>query len=903
MRASIPLDGTWQARLDPGDTGHSEGWQLPEVKFDRVLSVPMPWQTADPLLRQYVGIIWYRRTFQVPAAWRGQAVELHFGEVDYDARVFVNGHDVGDHSGGYTPFVLDVTDYVHWAAENVVTLRVEDSADLDEIPHGKQGGSWYTRTSGPWQTVSLRTRPVEHIARLRCRTDVSPGLVRVRVTCDVIDDIAHDIDLEVLDPKTGRAIASAVGTVTRRNKHAWAEIAIPNPLAWTPEHPTVYTLHATLRNADVAELDVLDEQFGLRTIEARDGTLYLNGQPFFLRGALDQAIWPETLYTVPSDDQIEQEIHIAKAMGLNLLRKHIKPEDPRYLEAADRLGILIWAEPANPTCFTESARQALRRDLLEMIDRDFNHPSIIIWSLYNESWGLPELWNDPVQQAWLARLYAEVKAADPTRLICDNSGWAHVMTDLNDAHPYYAVPERIAHFRDRLHFILDHPEDTFAHGHTPRGEPVLISEFGNWGIADPNDARERSGGLEPAWFSFAEAYQQPAQTPRPSRTSPGDRMKTVAGFAERFQVLGFATMFESPADLTRHAQWRAFRALKAQIEEMRTRPRLQGYVVTELSDIEWEGNGWLDYWRRPKAFHGELIDVNGPVTLIATPTRHNVWGGDWVEIDLHVANTEAEELTGVASWRVQGTDLRGDIGVVAPPYRTTTMQRAVRFRAPADQARATRLEMQLPCPSARRLHTFAELAFAPRAAGMATGTPISVSGLDGVMVQRLERQGYDLRPRQPAVVVTTTLTQQHWSILNDGSRLLYLPMNSGAGADLAGLRFNALPIGGSWSMASGVGWARVDRLAPAPCRPDLGWEVAPIFPWQAIDAASLQQGDEQLAGWFESWLANAGAFIALRTVGKGRLLVSTFRFEEAYGLDPVATLLFNRLVTLLREEQ
>ena len=153
MRSTRSLDGRWQARLDPEDVGLNRGWMRPDAPFDRELTVPLPWQAADPSLRRYAGAVWYRRAFRVPREWRDRSVAVRFGAVDYEARVWLNGREVGGHEGGYTPFELDVTEWVRMDGGNDVTLRVFDPADVSEIPHGKQGGRWYTAVSGPWQSV------------------------------------------------------------------------------------------------------------------------------------------------------------------------------------------------------------------------------------------------------------------------------------------------------------------------------------------------------------------------------------------------------------------------------------------------------------------------------------------------------------------------------------------------------------------------------------------------------------------------------------------------------------------------------------------------------------------------------------------------------------------------------
>jgi hypothetical protein len=903
-RSTLLLDGTWQAQLDPDDVGLAEGWLKPNAPFDRILPVPMAWQAADPALGKYAGVAWYRRSFVVPANWRGRDIAVRFGAVDYRATVWVNGREVGGHEGGYTPFELDATEHLRWGEQNWVTLRVYDPASVLELPHGKQGGRWYTPVSGPWQSVALVARPTERVEQLRCHPDGRRGTARVEIAARVGDG-PRRVDVVVVDAAGDSTVARATALVSAETPAAWVELRIPEPRLWEPDSPYLYGVRATLSPlGGGAALDVLEDRFGLRTIESSGGRLLLNGRPLYLRGALDQAYWPDTLYTVPSDEEIEREIRLAKEMGLNLLRKHIKPEDPRYLDAADRLGMLIWAEPANPTLFTPTAREGLRRDLLEMIERDFNRPSVIIWSLYNEDWGLPSLWGDPEKQHWLAELHREVKATDPTRLVCDNSGWAHVVTDINDYHEYYLAPERIERLRQRLDFIAERSEDNFAQGHLPAGEPIVISEFGNWALPNPRDARERSGGGEPPWFGYDRSYTRAEGLPPPRLENPlTERIKTIAGFEERFRRLGLDAVFETTDALIEHVQRRAFRSLKAQIEEMRIRPAIQGYVVTELADIEWEANGWLDYWRQPKLFHGDLADVNAAVALIARPERTNIWGGDRVAVGVQVANTTDRTVRGRVRWQLTETELAGELPVTAGPHGVTPSTPIV-FAAPDDRPRLARLELGLHDGDGIAARTYAELGFAPPAAGLVDGTPANGNLLDRVFRQRLERQGYRI-PRgfdlDIPLAIATQLDETLLAYLEAGGRLLYLAGGSSEGADLVGLRFTGLSPAESWRMASGSAWARADRLAPAPVSRELGWEVADLFPVRVIEADCLRPDDEQLAGWFEGWLANAGSLALLRTVGAGRLLVTTLRFEDHYGLDPVATLLLNRLVSLLQE--
>lgn len=911
-RQSVRLDGRWRARVDADDRGIAEAWQRDgDAAFDRCLQVPLAWQAADPSLRQYAGAVWYRCNFQVPHHWRSADTELalRFDAVDYRVDVWLNNTYVGEHEGGYTPFEVDITHVVREdGAKNTLTLRVFDPTDLAEIPHGKQGGGWYTRVSGPWQSVWLLARPWQRILGARCfpRLEGSPraAVVSVHVSARLRAGASVRVFAEVIE-RSGNVAA---------NRHALADdehvdlellLRVDEAHLWQPDDPYLYRLRLTLLD------DTLEMPLGIRTVEARDGRLLLNGRPLYVRGALDQAYWPETLYTPPSVEAIEREIQLAKEMGLNLLRKHIKPEDPRYLDACDRLGMLIWAEPANPDQFSPAACAAVRRDLLEMIDRDFNRPSIIVWSLYNEDWGVPKLWHDTATQDWVSKLYREVKAVDPTRLVCDNSGWAHLAgaTDLNDYHEYFAVPERTQAFRERLDFIEQHPDDNFARGSAPSGVPVLISEWGNWALVDPRNVIARSGDTEPAWFDFAGRYQSasasPDVAPPALSVSPDVAMRHIHSVESRFHQLGLDRIFGDLGELADHAQARALRALASQIGEMRRRPAIQGYVVTELTDIEWECNGWLDYWRTPKRFHSQLAELNAPLALIATPHRPNAWAEDLVRVELTVSNTTEEPFIGSVHWRLLETDLAGAVPAAAAAFTTRSVEQPVLFRAPLESApRLARLELNLLDRNARVCaRTSAELAFAPRLSGRADGVWAVPRLHNRVFRQRLERHGMRLSRNTPLddapLIIADRLDEQIWAALHSGSHVLYLASDTAEGADLAGLRVRALSRGESWRMSAGVAWARADRLAPAPISAEVGCEVSDIFPLQVLEAESLAPGDEQLAGWFEGWLANAGATIILRQVGRGRLLVSTFRVEDSYGLDPVATLLLNREVGLL----
>ncbi len=234
VRASLSLDGVWQARLDS------------EAEFDRMLRVPMPWQVADPALRDYTGVVWYRRLVEVPDEWRGGDVFVRFGAVDYQATVYADGRDVGGHQGGYTPFEVAIPD-----GTRELTLRVEDPEDLSELPHGKQGGRWYTRVSGPWQSVELLVRPRERVEWVRVYPDALAGTARVDVLARLNGGARH-LRVEAIDA-AGALAATAEALVSADVPNATLHLDFARPRVWAPDDPHLYALRVVLDGADVLE--------------------------------------------------------------------------------------------------------------------------------------------------------------------------------------------------------------------------------------------------------------------------------------------------------------------------------------------------------------------------------------------------------------------------------------------------------------------------------------------------------------------------------------------------------------------------------------------------------------------------------------------------------------------------
>ena len=396
-------------------------------------------------------------------------------------------------------------------------------------------------------------------------------------------------------------------------------------------------------------IDGWSDTFGFRSIEARDGRLLLNGQPLYLRGALDQDYYPEGICTPPSIAFLEDQLRKAKALGLNCLRCHIKVPDPRYHEVADRLGMLVWTEIPNIAQFTERGARRLRETFEGILRRDGNHPSIVVWTIINEDWGTRVV-EDADHRAWLADTFDWMKALDPTRLVVDNSPCVpnfHVKTDIDDYHYYRGVPERRAEWDKLTAEFAARPDWTFS----PHGD----------GSAHPRRTADRFrirrlGTARPA----APAAMLKARNPGGWRRVPfwGDGAAYPHGIENRYDLLKLDRVFGSFGGFIEAVQWHQFQALKYQIESMRGHAAITGYVITELTDVHWEANGLLDLARNPRVFHDRFADINADVVLLPRLERWAFWAGEAIANEVRVASGGRH----LSRWRHAELAVRGSGG-------------------------------------------------------------------------------------------------------------------------------------------------------------------------------------------------------------------------------------------------
>jgi hypothetical protein len=437
----INLNGLWQ--FDVAKPG-----ERPPIgqTLSKQILVPFPIESALSGLAEKAKEVWYRRTFNVDE-WmqKKERVLLHFGAVDWESRVWVNGRYLGEHRGGYDGFSFDITDSLRPAGDQEIVVGVWDPSDQGFQPCGKQAvkpeGIWYTSTTGIWQTVWLEPVPTTSIESIKLTPDIDHSRLDVTVVIKGLSAPAM-VHAVARDPSRNKAVAAGVRLkVDPENPTAHGHIVLDQPNLWSPETPFLYDLDLQLES-DRGTIDSAQTYFGMRKISlGKDSAglvrLMLNNQELFQMGPLDQGFWPDGLYTAPTDEALRYDIEITKQLGFNMSRKHVKVEPDRWYYWADKLGLLVWQDmpsgdqriaPGFPDIkrSAQSARQ-FETELAAMMRNLHNHPSIIHWVVFNEGWGQYET----------ARLTDFAKAIDPSRLVISASGWTDRRTgDIHDIHHY-----------------------------------------------------------------------------------------------------------------------------------------------------------------------------------------------------------------------------------------------------------------------------------------------------------------------------------------------------------------------------------------------------------------------------------------------------------------------------------
>ncbi len=886
----ISLDGVWDFQFgfsDPVDAPASQEW--------RTAVVPLPWQAQFEELRQVSGVAWYRRQFAVDldmlAAASSEAAVLHFGAVDYQATVWLNGECAGEHEGGYLPFEFDVISLLR-EGDNELLVRVVDATDdrhiypdfpFSEVPHGKQ--SWYGPVGGIWQSVWLEFRPGLHIAQLALDPSLADAAIGVQVGLNRTPHGEYQVACTLTNP-AGHVAGSGIF-----DQELSGAVRLDDaPQLWSPDSPNLYTVEATL-HVQGKPIHTARKVCGFRTVEARDGRIYLNAEPIYLRGVLDQAYYPETIYTPNSLELLEAQAQEAKALGFNCLRTHIKIEDPRYYDVADRLGLLIWTEIPNWALLTDASAERARQTFKGMVQRDGHHPSIIAWTLVNENWGT-DLTRNEEHRRWLADFYHEAKAIDPTRLVVDNSACcdnAHVAGDLEDFHYYRAIPDHACEWDEWVaEFAARSDWAWYANYEQERRPdlPLLVSEFGNWGLPDPQAIQEQ--GTEPWWFETGLAW--------------GDGIVYPRGVQHRYEACGLGDLFSSYAEFARQSQEHMARSLHYEISTMRLHEAIAGYIVTEFTDVQWECNGLLTTQRQPKHLLDPLLkDLNQDRVVLLRPKRWSGRPGESLEVIVQTKDVSGQLSSGAVQWQAAGSsgELSAPGGILSftldsPGVVTLYAQ----WRGDEGSLLAAN-QVNLVCVAAE-----------PPAVKLRL---IDNPPLAEILRDLGYNAGEGALPASAAaeeIIVACHYTRPLEIYIQKGGRVLLLadPGNLGDSGDETGI---PLPVGGivpragtSWQgdWATSFAWVKKQGpLAHLPGGPLLEMEWAPIMP-DAVHAGLPQwvQRHHSWAGLAVGWVHKAVSLLSVLPHGRGRILITTFRLNEAtLATDAVGQALFAAMLNML----
>lgn len=433
------LNGEWEYAIKP--VGEVE-----PASFDGNILVPFAVESSLSGVQKEVGEkneLWYKRSFTVPAKWKGKDVMLNFGAVDWKAEVFVNDVLVGSHKGGYTPFSFNITPFLKGSGAQKLVVRVWDPSDKGYQPIGKQTsnpqGIWYTSVTGIWQTVWLEPVASNHITAVKSIPNVDANALNVTVGAST-PCVTSIVEVKLLDK--GAVVASAKGVQGQELR-----LGVKNPTLWSPENPYLYDMSITLsQNGKV--IDQVKSYTAFRKISVekdKNGILRmcLNNKPLFHYGPLDQGWWPDGLYTAPTDEALLYDIKKTKEWGFNMIRKHVKVEPARWYYHCDKEGILVWQdmpsgdmgnrwEPHKYNGGTDKERSVesvanYYQEWKEIMDLGVSHPSIVVWVSFNEAWG----------QFDTEKVVAWTKAYDPSRLVNPASGGNHrPCGDILDLHNY-----------------------------------------------------------------------------------------------------------------------------------------------------------------------------------------------------------------------------------------------------------------------------------------------------------------------------------------------------------------------------------------------------------------------------------------------------------------------------------
>lgn len=550
----INLNGTWDFEFDNGLSGVDRGLQNRNALASKI-TVPFCVESKLSGIgnTDFNRGVWYKKIISLPDDWQecGRRTHLNIGACDYETSVFVNGKLCEKHYGGYTPICVDITSALKKGENDISIFAKDDMINPQTIigprgPSGKQSeqynsyGCFYTRTTGIWQTVWLENTPNEYIKSVKLTPSLANGTLYIEANLENADGV----ELSATASFSSKVVGTAKSIVTW--KKAYLKIDLSEIHPWNTDTPDLYDLELCLGN------DKVQSYFGLRDITFKNNVTYINGEPVFQRLILDQGFYPDGIYTAPSEQELINDIKRSMDMGFNGARLHQKIFEPLFLYHCDKMGYLVWDEHANwgMDVTSYSCYEAFLSEWLEILQRDYNHPSIIGWCPLNET-------QKGTNPRFVNYIYSLTKDYDPTRLFIDCSGWEHIdgCYDMLDVHDYCANPKE---FNEKYLPLINgepaecakyHPGE-YQNALTKSKDICFVSEFGGISLSDKID-----GGF-----------------------------KDVGDW-------GYSNDSDESAFLKRY---------KGLVDALLDNPKITAFCYTQLTDVEQEQNGLYTYDRKPK---------------------------------------------------------------------------------------------------------------------------------------------------------------------------------------------------------------------------------------------------------------------------------------------------------------
>ena len=558
--------GDWQNLCGEWNFGFGEETNEADAlagDLSRKIIVPFSYQTkASGIgLEEQHSLVWYSHKIGRKA---GKRTILNIDGADYETQVFVNGKLVGTHIGAYSRFSFDITDFLT-KAENVLTIRCYDDNHPIQV-RGKQRwekqnfGCWYVETTGIYKSVWLEYVDEVYLTNLKITPSIKDYSVRFDFS---VNKPSHDVEVKFAVSYNGKPICSARASADDIDNSVSVRLD-SRELTYQVEHwhvgnPVLYDVDITVYNKDVA-VDAVGSYFGLREYVTLNDKIMLNNVPFYARLVLDQGYWPESGLTPPSEEAIIKDILLSKEMGFNGARKHQKVEDERYFYYADILGFTVWCELPSNHWASDQASKQITKEWLDIVTQNYNHPSLVTWVIFNESWGVRNIMVNEEQSNLATGLYYLTKSIDTMRPVISNDGWMHAKSDILTLHHYEQDGDKLYSYYDDLYKLVEgdtngHQHLPFANGYKYEGQPIIMSEFG--GTAYTGETNDVCWGY-------------------------GNGVANDEEYIERLT------------------------ALVGAIKKM----NISGYCYTQITDVEQEVNGVLRADRTPKVATEHIRKIN-----------------------------------------------------------------------------------------------------------------------------------------------------------------------------------------------------------------------------------------------------------------------------------------------------